>query len=174
MASRTITYSDDWQSAYTYERTEAVGTGFDPAFRPHLTPQQMLSLGVFGGAYFEGVQGGIPSDLPASWFAEARLSPDNTKQKEYNFFQVSASQSIDVWRQKGWIHPDDPHGWFQWYCRYYVGRRLPAEDARQIQRWRAIRRHVMQIKKNCRAGDITCRPRQRQAVLQWGYDGRTL
>lgn len=167
-----VVYSDTFQTRYAYTLTEPEGKHFDPDFKPHLTPRQMLALGVFGGAYFIGVKHGIPSDLPDAWFAHAKLSPDTTKQPQYNLFRVSASQSLEVWKKKGWIYKDDPHGWFQWYCRYYMGRRLPEEDARQIRRWKAIRRHVTQIQKNCRKGDTTCRPRQRQAVLHWAYDAR--
>jgi hypothetical protein len=90
-----------------------------------------------------------------------------------NFFGVDASQPLSVWRKKGWLHGDDPRGWFQWYCRYYMGRRT-ADDARQIRRWRAIARHVAQIRNTCRPGDLGCRRRQRQAVLHWAYDSRNL
>ena len=99
-------------------------------FKPELTPKQMLELGVFGGAYFIGVENLIPDDIPETWFRGVRISHDHEKHKEYNFFGVSASQSLSVWQKNGWIYSDDPHGWFQWYCRYYLGRRIPQEDAR--------------------------------------------
>ncbi len=167
-----ITYSDNFQKKYRYSRTEPEGKNFDPMFRPDLTPKQMLRLGIFGGAYFIGVKNMIPTDLPKIWFRGIKLSPDHEKHKENNAFGVHASQSLSVWQKKGWVYSDDPHGWFQWYCRYYLGRRIPKEDARQIKRWWAIRRHVIQIKKHCEGGDMTCRRGQRQAVLHWAYDSR--
>lgn len=169
-----IRYSDTFQKNYRYTLIEPVGKNFDPDFKPHLTPAEMLKLGIFGGAYFIGVKGLVPSDLPASWFRGVKLAEDATKQKELNCFGVNASQPLSVWQQKGWIYPDDPHGWFQWYCRYYLGRRISGEDERQIKRWRAIRWHIAQIKKHCRAEDVLCRRVQRQAVLHWAYDARVL
>jgi hypothetical protein len=169
-----IVYWDMFQKNYRYTLTEPEGKNFDPTFRPHLTPRQMLELGIFGGAYFVGVKDGMPSDLPKAWFSKVRISESGVPDKMNNMFHVSASQSLEIWKQKGWIFIDDPHGWFQWYCRYYMGRRIPEEDQRQIRRWKAIRRHIVQIQNNCRKGDLHCRPRQRQAVLQWGYDARVL
>ena len=138
-------------------------------FQPDLTPKEMLTLGVFGGNYFERDS----VEFPASWFTRAKLSPDTVPHKELNYFGVLASQSLSVWQEKGWIHADDPRGWFQWYCRYYVGRRH-LDDERQIKRWRAMTRHVAQVVQSCKVGDEQCRPRQRQALLQWGYDSRRL
>ncbi len=166
---RTVTVNDRMQQGYRYEITEAEGRNFDPAFRPELTPAEMLKLGVFGGKYMTDCR----DEFPAAWFDGAKLSPRG-RDPSLNFFKVDASQPLSVWREKGWIGEQDPRGWFQWYCRYYIGRRLAAEDRRQIGRWRAIRRHIGQIRANCEPGDIFCRPRQRQALLHWAYDSRSI
>jgi hypothetical protein len=123
---------------------------------------------VFGGKYMTDCR----DEFPASWFTHAKLSPlrrDHT----LNCFGVAASQSLAEWRRKHWIYHEDPRGWFQWYCRYYMGRRCD-DDERQIGRWRAIKRHIGQIRVNCRKGDLSCRPAQRQALLHWAYDSRKL
>lgn len=163
-----ITVSDRMQDGYRYELTEPVGKNFDPSFRPELTPKEMLALGVFGGKYMTDCRKEFPSD----WFKYAKLNADFHDSK-LNFFRIRASQSLSVWKKKGWIWKDDPRGWFQWYCRYYMGRRCP-DDMRQIKRWRAIVRHIAQVKKNCRKGDLNCRPRQRQMLLHWAYDSRKM
>jgi hypothetical protein len=156
------------QRGYVYFRTEPEGGNFDPEFRPQLTPAQMLELGVFGGKYMTD----CTAEFPAEWFARARLSPERHDPR-LNCFGVSASKPLAYWRAKGWIYPEDPRGWFQWYCRYHSGRRCP-DDARQIRRWKAMSRHVAQLRRHCLPGDPTCRPRQRQALLQWAYDSRRL
>ena len=155
---------------YKYELSEPVGRNFHIDFKPDLTPREMLELGVFGGLYFSDK----PKEYPRNWFTKAKLSPDHKQHKELNYFGVNASQPLSVWQKKGWINKNDPRGWFEWYCRYYMGRRLGAEDERQIKRWKAIRRHVGGLTKNCRKGDIFCRPKQRQALLHWAYDSRNL
>ena len=165
---RRVIVNDRMQRDYVYYRTEPVGRNFAPLFRPELTPKQMLQLGVFGGKYMTDCR----DEFPASWFARAKLC-EARHDPRLNFFGVNASQPLAVWRRNGWIRPQDPRGWFQWYCRYYMGRRS-ADDARQIRRWRAIARHVAAIKKNCEGGDLECRRRQRQAVLHWAYDSRKL
>ena len=168
--NRKVVISDDWQSNYTYYRTEPAGKHFDPDFEPDLTPQDMLKLGVFGGSYFWDK----PVEFPSSWFKNAKLSDSSSPDYSLNYFEIAASQPLQVWQQKGWIHPEDPRGWFQWYCRYYLGRRIPDEDRRQIKRWAAMTRHIAQIKKNCMTGDMLCRRKQRQALLHWAYDSRKL
>lgn len=153
----------------TYTLTEPEGTHFDPRFTPELTPKEMLALGVFGGKYMTDCRDEFPED----WYTHAKLCPEK-HDATLNFFGVNASQPLSVWQKNGWIHPMDPRGWFQWYCRYYMGRRLPEEDERQIKRWIAIKRHITQIKNNCAKGDLSCRRRQRQAVLHWAYDSRKI
>jgi len=169
MARRTVTVNDKMQKGYRYELTAAVGRNFDPEFSPELTPREMLRLGVFCGKYMTDCR----KEFPKSWFAGAKLA-SGPRNSDLNFFGIDASQPLSEWRRKGWIHRDDPRGWFQWYCRYYMGRRTPDEDRRQIKRWKAIRRHVRQIERNCEPGDLLCRKRQRQALLHWAYDSRKI
>lgn len=166
-----VIVNDRMQKRYRYERTKPIGKQFHPDFKPELTPKQMLALGVFGGVYMRD----CTKEFPASWFARAKFQRKGTYKPDptLNFFGVNASQPLSVWKQKGWIWKDDPRGWFQWYCRYYMGRRSP-DDERQIRRWKAIKRHIAQIKKHCRVGDHDCHRTQRQAVLHWAYDSRAL
>ena len=164
-----VVVNDRIQKNYRYEIAAPVGRNFAPGFRPQLTPKEMLQLGVFGGKYMTDCRDEFPDD----WFKNAKLSPDKHDAK-LNFFGVDASQPLSVWRDKGWIYPDDPRGWFQWYCRYYIGRRLEEEDQRQIKRWKAMTRHIAQIKLNCKKGDLNCRKKQRQALLHWAYDSRKM
>jgi hypothetical protein len=160
--------NDLMQRDYVYLLTEPMGENFSPEFHPELTPKQMLALGVFGGKYMTD----CASEFPEDWFRRAKLNPERHDPK-LNLFGVNASQPLAEWRKRGWIYHEDPRGWFQWYCRYYMGRRCPDDD-RQIKRWKAMRRHVAQIKADCVKGDLTCRRRQRQALLHWAYDSRNI
>lgn len=162
-----VVVHDDWQEGYSYERVALLGKDFHPNFNPDLTPKEMLELGVFGGKYFADK----PAEFPKEWFVKAKLS--TKKNPSLNFFSVDASQPYEVWLEKGWIHPDDPRGWFQWYCRYYLGRRH-ADDDRQIKRWKAMNRHIAQVKRNCVKYDLDCRRKQRQALLHWAIDSRKM
>jgi len=166
MRTKSIAVDDLMQKGYVYFLTEPVGRNFHRGFQPQLTPKEMLALGVFGGKYMTDCAGEFPSD----WFTGARLCHERHDPK-LNLFGVNASQTLSVWRRKGWIYHEDPRGWFQWYCRYYLGRRC-VDDDRQIKRWRAVSRHIAQIKKHCPPNDLDCRRRQRQAVLHWAYDSR--
>lgn len=167
---KVVKVKDLMQKNYKYELVAPVGRQFEEGFEPELTPKQMLELGVFGGKYMTDCR----KEFPANWFKNAKLSP-KIHDKKLNYFKVDASQSLREWIRKGWINSEhDPRGWFQWYCRYYLGRRVPGYDEVQIKRWRAIRRHIGQIRKHCHVRDLSCRPRQRQALLHWAYDSRKI
>tara|TARA_B100000945_G_C20419416_1_gene616976 strand:- start:1402 stop:1908 length:507 start_codon:yes stop_codon:yes gene_type:complete len=168
MIGEVIVVNDLMQTNYSYLLTEPIGENFHSDFMPDLTPKEMLTLGVFGGKYMTD----CVNEFPADWYVNARLCEER-QDPSLNYFGVNASQSLSVWRDKGWINYDDPRGWFQWYCRYFFGRRC-LDDDRQIKRWRQMFRHVRQIRKNCEYGDLNCRPRQRQALLHWAYDSREI
>lgn len=165
---KTVVVNDRMQQGYVYRLTEPEGRNFHPDFRPALTPCEMLALGVFGGKYMTDCR----DEFPAEWFQRAKLNPER-RDPALNCFGVNASQPLAEWQRKGWIYEEDPRGWFQWYCRYYMGRRGP-DDGRQVKRWVAVKRHLAQIRKNCHRGDLQCRPRQRQALLHWAYDTRSI
>ena len=156
---------DKMQQGYTYLLQEEMGKNFACDFKPELTPKEMLEMGVFEGKYLNDCQ----NEFPKKWFEKAKLSPQKAD-ITCNCFKVKSRQSLSVWKQKGWIIEPDPRGWFQWYCRYYMGRRLPQVDEIQIKRWKSFIRHKAQIEKNCPPFDINCRKKQRQALLQWAYN----
>lgn len=163
-----VTVNDLMQQGYSYCLTEPVGKNFHPGFKPELTPAELLKMGVFGGKYMTDCR----AEFPAEWFLNARLCHE-FHDPRLNYFGVNASKPLSYWRERGWIHSNDPRGWFQWYCRYYMGRRC-SDDERQIRRWKAMKRHIAQITLNCMPGDMGCRRRQRQALLHWAYDSRIL
>ena len=155
---------DKMQQDYCYEITAPMGQDFASDFTPPFTPKEMLALGVFEGKYFNDCR----DELPVDWFEGAKVS--DVANPEINYFGIKSRQPLSVWRQRGWIYGPDPRGWFQWYCRYFMGRRIAEIDCLQIKRWRAFNRHAGQIRANCEPGTILCRPKQRQALLQWAYD----
>lgn len=169
MTNKIVIVNDKMQKNYVYTVIEPVGKNFHPNFKPELTPKEMLQLGVFGGKYMTDCRNEFPKD----WYDNAKLC--TTKHdSNLNFFKVNASQPLSTWKKKGWIYFEDPRGWFQWYCRYFIGRRIPNEDSRQIKRWTAFKRHKLQVMKNCKKNEFTCRPKQRQALLHWAYDSRKI
>ena len=168
MKKQIVVEKDLMQRGYVYFLSEQIGNNFHSEFRPELSPKEMLELGVFGGKYMSD----CTAEFPLDWFEKARLC-SKIHDPKLNLFGVNASQTLAEWRRKGWIYKEDPRGWFQWYCRYYMGRRCP-DDERQIKRWKVMSRHIVQITKNCRPLDLDCRPRQRQALLHWAYDSRNI
>jgi hypothetical protein len=163
-----IVVNDNIQKWYTYYLTQPVGKNFDPIFHPEVTPQEMLEMGVFGGKYMTDCQ----KEFPLAWFKNAKISPER-KNSKLNFFGVDASLPLETRQEKWRIYEEDPRGWFQRYCRYYMGRRCP-DDARQIKRRKNMIRHVKAIRNNCYPLDWNCRKRQRQAVLHRAYDSRKM
>jgi len=168
--AKLVLVKDLMQSNYQYQLTEIMGQNFHSDFKPELSPEEMLKMGVFGGKYMTDCK----DEFPKSWFKKAKLCHE-FHDPFLNFFKVNASQPLSVWQKKGWIYRDDPRGWFQWYCRYFMGRRLTdGEDERQIKRWKMFRRHLVQVERNCMPSDFSCRKVQRQALLHWAYDSRSI
>ena len=156
---------DKMQQGYEYTYKELMGENFAPDFKPELTPKQMLELGVFEGHYLNDCK----KEFPEDWFLKAKLSLEKPND-EKNYFKLKSRMSLQEWQRRGWIVGPDPRGWFQWYCRYYMGRRLDEIDQWQIKRWKSFKRHYAQIRKNCALLDVDCRKKQRQALLQWAYN----
>ena len=163
---------EDSMQRYHYVLQEVPGRNFSVNFTPNLTPQQMLELGVFGGDYFHNEH----SEFPEEWFNSAKLSAEHNP--HLNFFQVDASQPLQEWQSKGWIYEEDPRGWFQWYCRFFLGRRTD-DDPRQITRWLRLagpkgrfRGQLIQLclRKHKAFNDFTVSPVIRQTLLHWAYE----
>jgi hypothetical protein len=167
MRKKRVHVDDLMQTGYVYYLSEPAGRNFHIDFSPGLSPAEILKMGVFGGKYMTD----CADEFPREGVKDARVCHE-FHDPELNFFGINASKPLSYWREKGWIYEEDPRGWFQWYCRYYFGRRCQ-DDERQIKRWLAMRRHIAQVQKNCRRGDLDCRRRQRQALLHWAYDSRT-
>lgn len=159
-----ILVNDRMQTSYEYVIDAVEGDVFQDGFEPYYSPREMLSMGIFEGRYCNDCR----DELPKDWFDEASTGVE--ADPALNYFSIKSRQSLSIWREKGWIVGPDPRGWFQWYCRYYLGRRLPAIDIHQIKRWRAFKRHAAQVRANCEPGNWQCRPRQRQALLQWSHN----
>ncbi len=161
---KTIVVSDRMQSDYSYTLSAEIGDVQSADFHPEFTPQEMMDFGIFEGKYCND----CTDELPQEWFQNAKIS--TVADPSLNYFGVKSRQPLTVWQEKGWIYGPDPRGWFQWYCRYFLGRRFSELDDIQKKRWRAFKRHAGQIRKNCDPGNIFCRPRQRQGLLQWSHD----
>ena len=182
-AGDTIHVWNKMKKGYSY--TLAVDPGTEMAFKPYASPGEMLAMGAFEGKYLNDCL----LEFPAEWFWNAimldKLRPGEPD-VSVNLLGVDSRQPLSFWVKSGWVpgsgkkgmHPElsdtkinpDERGWFQWYCRYWMGRRLPVLDKIQISRWSAFTRHAGQIKANCHVGDLECRPRQRQGLFQWSHN----
>lgn len=148
-------------------------------FSPNLTPQQIIEAGAFGGCYF-GLDVEVTSDFDYSQLFEKELHGidkslylSDTYNAKANKFKTNAGMDYQYWKNKGWIHEDDPYGWFEWYLKYNTGRRH-TDDARQIKRWNDFcglkgrwRRAI--YKKIHQTGNWDVSPRIQQSLLHWGY-----
>jgi hypothetical protein len=133
--------------------------------RPKLTPDMMLRLGVFGGTFIYDMIDEIPLEWILMALVEGKISLTGRPDPECNFYRVLSVQDIKEWQRHGWINEQDPKGWFQWYIRYFLGRRT-ADDKRQCDRWHSFRRHLGQLIVNKHQERL----KQRQACIQWGYN----
>lgn len=180
-SGKSISVNDKMQSGYRYTLKENAGKNFDSEFKPQMSPKKMLEMGIFEGKYLNDTI----LEFPKEWFTRRALRRMNPEEPDpsLNFYKIKSRLSLQEWYKRGWIpcHPKDKdvRGWFQWYCRYWIGRRIPEVDSIQIKRWKNFKRHLAQVQKNCphiskncRNGGKVCRPKQRQALLQWAYDPR--
>jgi len=160
-----------------------------PDFKPSLTPKEVLQLGSFGGTYFRPIYSSVTKqkykdeawkELPASWLEGLNIRTqvassvyDNSKNK----YKVKCGASLEEWENSGWMHKQDPYGWFQWYCRFYQGRRTE-DDVRQVGRWSKCcgpkgRWKNNLISKCAKAGcgfdNFGVSPVVRQTLQHWGY-----
>jgi len=176
MLTNEILYPDHPYGPVSLKCPGQLGSNRPEQARPHVPPATERARYEAEDQRYQSVLPLIESDLLDSLTQMEGSMPAarGSRDRSLSYFGVHASQPLSEWRRKGWIHPDDPRGWFQWYCRYYMGRRMPDEDARQIKRWKAIRRHVSQLQLACEPGDLWCRARQRQALLLWAFDSRKL
>lgn len=183
-AGREIKVNDKMQR-YAYTLTYNAGTnikngGLDKEgniirydnFKPFYTPHAMLTMGVFEGKYLNDCE----DEFPKEWFIAARRRNKLCPKKadvSVNYFKIKSRLSLQEWRKRGWIpcceDDKDVRGWFQWYCRYWIGRRIPKVDSIQIKRWASFKRHFAQVKKHAK-GNLNKRKKQRQALLQWSWN----
>lgn len=157
-----------------------------PTFHPNKTPKEILQAGSFGGTYFRPINSSVTNqkytdswkEFPTDWFEGLKISmsiANPTYDKFMNKYKVKCGASLEEWESSGWIKEQDPYGWFQWYCRFYLGRRTE-DDERQIGRWnRFLARFKTNLvnkinKADTKFNNFSISPVIRQSLLHWGYE----
>jgi len=161
-----------------------------PEFKPNLTPRQIFKMGSFGGTYYRDIHSSVTGKdykgksvirgLPKEWFKGINIEThvvSSNYDKNINKYKVKCGSTLEAWENSNWIVEQDPYGWFQWYCRFYEGRRTK-DDKRQIDRWLKLagpngrfRRTLMNkiIRSGKSYNDISVSPVIRQTLQHWGY-----
>ena len=162
-----------------------------PEFKPNLSPHQILKMGAFGGTYFRPIYSSVTKkhyksedvikEYPKSWFKGIdieKMVTSSKYDKKVNKYGVKCGSELEDWEKSGWMHEQDPYGWFQWYCRFYQGRRDQKEDRRQIARWKKLASDngrfrkwliTLIIKKDGSWNDESISPKIRQTLQHWAY-----
>lgn len=181
----------------SYEEITFESSGIISHFKPNLTPKQIFQLGSFGGTYWRPIYSSVlGKELEGlhikyrnifdphtanyeNWFSHineeyiASSIYDRTRNK----YSVKVGTSLEYWEGSGWIHPQDPYGWIQWYFEFYSGRRSE-DDERQIKRWLNIsgpkgrfkKRLINLIKsRQSEVDDFNISPAIRQTLQHWSY-----
>mmetsp|Transcript_19022 Transcript_19022/g.47088 ORF Transcript_19022/g.47088 Transcript_19022/m.47088 type:complete len:353 (+) Transcript_19022:106-1164(+) len=160
-------------------------------FHPNRTPEEVLRAGSFGGTYFRPIVSAVTNvsysakdvledSVEKDWIKGLRMDmlTSKTYRAAINKYGVKCGGSLGMWESSGWITPVDPYGWFQWYCRFYRGRRCD-DDARQISRWLKSTgpkgRFRSQLCNKILAAQTThddnsISPVIRQTLLHWGLE----
>jgi len=161
-----------------------------PEFKPNLTPKEVLQKGSFGGTYFRPIYSSVTKqkygkevwqELPKDWLEGLNIKNqvsssfyDNSRNK----YKVKCGASLEEWENSGWMDKQDPYGWFQWFCRFYQGRRTE-DDERQIGRWARCAGETGRWKNNliskivkagCAWDNYAVSPVVRQTLQHWAYE----
>jgi len=160
-----------------------------PEFKPNLTPKEVLQMGSFGGTYFRPIYSSVTKtkygkevwqELPQSWLEGLDIRTQVSSSiydPAKNKYKVKCGASLEEWENSGWMHKQDPYGWFQWFCRFYQGRRTD-DDERQIGRWSKCagekgrwKNNLISkiVKSGCAWDNYAVSPVVRQTLQHWAY-----
>jgi len=143
-----------------------------PNFTPDYTPKQVMDMGAFidQGGYWRPIYSRVLGKEVKNDYKNydwGSVSLDKLIHKPdplLNKYKVKAGSDLITWEDHGWIHPQDPRGWFEWFSKFSQGRRTE-DDARQIRRWIAFKKRF----RNKIDSDVV-----KQNLLQWGIDYKRL